>query len=158
MTAYSREYFEKIAAAIKKDVGDVVNYKQLFQWAADWYGLDCGLARETRSRPRRTPPSKMGEKLQRIAKSARRLLQALEIKSYEEADDGPGNFELLEILAAVEDQSEDAVVNAARRIGQLATILDAIEAATELERRALVAAKDVICGQWGAALLARLSK
>ena len=142
MTTYSREDFEKIATAIKQDVGDVVKHRQRFEWAADWYGLDCGLPREGRSRPRRTPPSKMREKLQRIAKSARRLLQALEITNYEDADDGPGNFELLESLAAVEDQSEDAVINAARRMGQLALMLDAVEAATELERRALAAAKD----------------
>ena len=141
---YSREDFEKIATAIGKDVGDVVKHKERFEWGADWYGLDRGLSREGRSRPRRTPPSKIREKLQRIAKSARRLLQALEIKSYEQADDGPGNFELLESLAAVEDQSEDAVVNATRRLGQFGIILDAIEAATELERRALAAARDEI--------------
>ena len=41
-------------------------------------------------------------------------------------------------------KSEDAVVNATRRIGQLATMMDAIEAASELERRATKAAKDVI--------------
>ena len=110
-----------------RNVGDVVKHKQLFEWAADWYGLDCGLPATHRRRPRRIPPSKMHEKLQRIAKSARRLLQDLEIKSYEEADDGPGNFELLEILAAVEEPSEDAVVNATRRMGQLATMMDAIE-------------------------------
>jgi len=86
----------------------------------------------------------MREKLQRIAKSARRLLQDLEITTYEEAADGPGSFELLEILAAVEEPSEDAVVNATRRMGQLATMMDAIKAASELERRALEAAEDVI--------------
>ena len=144
MATYSREDFERIAAAIGRDIGDVVKHKQLFEWAADWYGLDCGLPRDAPPRPRPTPPSKMREKLQRIAKSARRLLQDLEITTYEEAADGPGSFELLEILAAVEEPSEDAVVNATRRMGQLATMMDAIKAASELERRALEAAEDVI--------------
>jgi hypothetical protein len=79
MATYSREDFERIAAAIGRDVGDVVKHKQLFEWAADWYGLDCGLPRDAPPRPRPTPPSKMREKLQRIAKSARRLLQDLKI-------------------------------------------------------------------------------
>ena len=144
MATYSREDFERIATAIETDVGDVVKHKQLFECAADWYELDCGLPPDARRRPRRTPPSKMRDKLQRIAKRARRLLQALEIKSYEDADDGPGNFELLQSLAAVEAQSEDAVVNATRRLGQLAMISDATEAAREFERRALAAAEDEI--------------
>ena len=144
MATYRREDFERIATAIERDVEDVIKHKQLFEWAADWYGLDRGHPGEGRTRPRRTPPSKMGEKWQRIAESARRLLQALGIENYEDADDGPGSFELLQRLAAVEDQSEDAVVNATRRLGQLAIILDVIEAATEIERRALGAAEDVI--------------
>ena len=144
MATYSIEDFKRIAAAIGRGVGDIVKYKQLFKRAADWYGLDCGLPRDAPPQPRRTPPSKMREKLQRMAKSARRLLQDLEITRYEDADDGPGNFELLEILAAVEEPSEDAVVNATRRIGLLATMMDAIEAASELERRATEAAEDVI--------------
>ena len=144
MATYSREDLERIATEIGRDVGDVIKCRQRFEWAADWYGLDCGLPRGAAPRPRHTPPSKMHEKLQRIAKSARRLLQDLEITSYEEADDGPGSFELLESLAAVEEPSEDAVINATRRMGQLATMMDAIEAASELERRALKAAEDVI--------------
>jgi hypothetical protein len=86
----------------------------------------------------------MHEKLQRLAKNARRLMKDLEIKNYDEAADGPGSFELLEILAAVEEPNEDAVINATRRMGQLATMMDALEAAKELERRALEAADNVI--------------
>ena len=144
MATYSREDLERIAAAIGRDVGDVVKHKQLFEGAAGWYQLDCGLPRDAPPRPSRTPPSKMHEKLLRIAKSARRLLQDLEIKNYEEAADGPGSFELLEVLAAVEESSEDAVLIAMTRMGQLATMMDAIEAASELERRALEAARDVL--------------
>jgi hypothetical protein len=143
MTAtYLNEHFERCAAPIARDVGDVVKHKQLFEWAADWYGLDCGLP--ARPPPRRTAPSKMREKLQRIAKSARRLLEDLEVTTFEEAFDGPGSFQLLEVLAAVEVPSEDAVVNATRRVGQLATMIDAIKAAAELERRCLKAAENVL--------------
>ena len=137
---YSREDFEKIATAIGKDVGDVVKHKERFEWGADWYGLDRGLSREGRSRPRRTPPSKIREKLQRIAKSARRLLQALEIKSYEQADElrtsgKPGGRRRSERRRRRERDETT---------GQFGIILDAIEAATELERRALAAARDEI--------------
>ena len=144
MGTYSSEDYERIATAIGKDVGDVVGHQQLFEWAADGYELDCGLPPDVRRRPRRTPPSKMREKLQRIAKSARRLLKNLEITNYEDAADGPGSFELLEILAAVEEPNEDAVINATRRMGQLATMMEAVEAAREIERRALEAAEQVI--------------
>ena len=92
METYSSEDYERIAAAIGRNVGDVVEYKQFFEWATDWYGLDCGLPRDAPPRPRRMPPSKMRDKLQRLAKSARRLMKDLEIKNYEEAADGPGNF------------------------------------------------------------------
>ena len=71
-------------------------------------------------------------------------MKELEIKNYDEAANGPGSFELLEILAAVEEPDEHAVINATRRMGQLATMLDAIEAAIELEGRALAAAEDVL--------------
>lgn len=144
MATYSTEDFERIAAAIGRDIRDVVQRKPLLEWAADWYGLDRGLPHGAPPRRRRTPPSKMREKLQRIAKSARRLLQDLEVTSDAEAADGPGSFELLEILAAIEKPSEDTIVNATRRMEQLATMMDAIEAASELERRALEAAEGVV--------------
>ena len=86
----------------------------------------------------------MREKVQRIAKSARRLLNDLGVTTIEEAFDGPGHFELLEVLAAVEVPSEDAVVNATRRVGQFATMMDAVEATVELERRALKASEEVL--------------
>ena len=143
MATYSTEDHERIAAAIGQDVRDVVEHKRLFEWAANWYGLDRGLPRDAPPRPRRTPPSKMREN-QRLAKSARRLLKDLEIKDHEEAADGPGNFDLLEALAAAEPASEDAVTNATTRIGQLVTMTDAVDAALELERRALEAAQDAI--------------
>ncbi|MGH6736741.1 MAG: hypothetical protein ACRECX_11770 [Methyloceanibacter sp.] len=107
MPTYSPEDYERIAAAVDQDVGDVVEYRLLFECAADWYGLDRGLPRDVPPSPRPTPPSKMRKKFLKIAKSANRLLKDLEIrrdetKGYEEAADGPGSFELLEVLAAVD--------------------------------------------------------
>jgi len=144
MATYSSEDYERLAAAISTHIGDVLEHKQLFEWAADWYALDCGLPRGAPHRPRRVPPSKIYEKLQRLAKNARRLMKDLVITNYDDAADGPGSFELLEILAAVEEPNEDAVIIATRRMGQLATILVAIEATMELERRALKATEDVL--------------
>jgi hypothetical protein len=140
MTTYSTEDYERLAAAIGGNVGDVIGHKLHFEWAANWYRSDSRLPRHAR----RMPPSKMHEKLQRLAKSSRRILKELEVLNYDEAADGPGSFELLEILAAVETPDEDAVINATRRMGQLATMMDALEAASELECRALQAADEAI--------------
>jgi hypothetical protein len=137
MATYSTEDFERIATAIDVDVSDITRHETLFEAAAFWYRMDCGSSK-------RTPPSKMCERMNRIAKSARRLLTQLQVGSYDEAADGPGNFEVLEILASADEPGEDAVVNATRRIGRLDEIFDAIEAASELELRARKAADDVV--------------
>ena len=136
MATYSTEDFERIAAAIDVDVSETTRHEKLFEAAAFWYRMDCGSTS-------RTPPSKMFDRMNRIAKSARRLLTQLQVGSHDEAADGPGNFEILEILASADEPSEDAVVNATRRIGRLGEILDSIEAASELERRARKAGDDV---------------
>jgi hypothetical protein len=36
METYSSEHYERIAAAIGKGIGDVVEHKQLFERTADW--------------------------------------------------------------------------------------------------------------------------
>jgi hypothetical protein len=133
---YSRKDFEGIADAIESDISEVIKCKKFFEGAADWYRLDCGLPRGDLIRPYRPPPSKRREKVQRVAKSARRLLNDLGVRTIEEAFDGPGHFELLEILAAVEVLSEDA--------RQLATMIDAVEATVELEIRSLKALEEVL--------------
>ncbi len=144
MAIYCKKDYERVAAAIGKDVAEVMRHEKLFERAAHWYKLDCGLPHDTPPRPRPTPPTKMREKMHLIAKSARRLLKHLGVDHYDEAFDGPGNFEILEVLASVEEPSEDAVVIATRRIGRLEEILQAIEAADELEHRARKAADEVI--------------
>lgn len=132
-----------IAAAIGMDVTDIVKHEKLFDQAAHWYGLDCGLPRRDRPRPRRTPPSRMRTKLQRIAKSADRLLKHLEVQKTEDAYGGPGNFELLDTMAWAENYDEDAVVTATRRVGRLMEILEAIDATSIIDDCAREAADEV---------------
>ena len=144
MATYSGEDFEQIAAAIGKDVADVVKQEKLFDRAAHWYALDCGLPRRDRPRPRRTSPSRMRIKLHGIAKSAERLLKHLEVHETEDAYGGPGNSELLETMAWAENYDEDAVVTATRRIGRLMEILEAIKAASTIDDCARKAADEVV--------------
>ena len=145
MPTYSRADFEQIAIVIGKDLAAVLRYERLFEWAADWYRLELGLPRD-KPRPRYppAPPSKMREKLQRVAKRARQLLEELGVKSQKDANDETASFGIVEILATAEAPSEDAVVNATCRIEQLMTLLEAIEATSEVERRAWQAAEDVM--------------
>jgi len=61
----------------------------------------------------------------------------------DEAPDGPGKREILAALVLVGERNEDPVIEATRRIGRLAEIIDGIAAAAELERRAKKAAIEV---------------
>jgi hypothetical protein len=141
MPTYSTEDFERIAAAIGKDVTEVIQHKRLLEGAARWYRLDCGLPCP---RARRTPPSKSRIKLQQVSKAARRLLKHLGVDKTADAYDGPGNMELLETLAWAEVYDQDAVVTATRRIGRLMEILEAVDAASAIEDCAEEAANAVL--------------
>jgi hypothetical protein len=145
MTTYSRTDFEQVAIAIGRDLATVLKYEKLFECAADWYRLEGGLPSD-KPRPRHppTPPSKMREKLHKIAKRAQQLLKALGATDQKDVNDEAASFEIVEILAAAQQPSEDVVVNAKWRIEYLMTLLEAIEAAGELERRAQQAAEDVV--------------
>ncbi len=140
MPRYSTEDFERIAAAIGKDVAEVTRHKRLFEDAARWHGLDCGLPYP---RARRTPPSRLLIKTQQVSKAARRLLKHLGIEKIEDAYDGPGNLELLETLAWAEDHDQDAIITATRRIGRLMEILEAVEATSAIEDCAEAAGDEV---------------
>jgi hypothetical protein len=138
---YSTKDFEQIAASIRKDVAEVIRHKRLFEGAAAWYGLDCGLAYP---RARRTPPSRLRIQLQQVSNAARRLLKHLDVDSTADAYDGPGNIELLETLAWAEDYDEDAVVTATRRIGRLMEMLESLEGVLAIEVCARKAAPEVM--------------
>ena len=80
---YRHSDFEQIATAIGIAVKPIADLEAQFEAAALWFRLD-------RKRPRRIAPSKRREKLNQVAKSARRLLKSLGIDDPDEAVDGNG--------------------------------------------------------------------
>jgi len=140
MATYSNEDFERIAAAIGKDVTYVMRHKNRFEAAACWYRQDC----RSPKAPDRIAPSTMNTKMTQIANAGRKLLRHLEVHDPREAEDGPGALALLEFLAFADDNDEDAVKRATARVGRLVEIFDAIDAARDLERRANKAAEDAL--------------
>jgi hypothetical protein len=136
MARYEQSNFEQIASAIGVEVRQIVQHANLFEAAALWYWL-------ARRRPTRVAPSKLRDKLNPVAKNARRLLKSLGVNDPDEAPDGPGNIEMLAALLLVGKRNEAAIIEATRRIGRLAEIIDGVAAAAELERRAEKAAVEV---------------
>jgi hypothetical protein len=136
MATYEQSNFEQIATAITVKVTQVAKHQNLFEAAALWFRLD-------RRRLSRIPPSKSREKLERVSKNARRLLESLGVNDPDEAPDGPGNIEILAALVLVGERNEDPIIEATRRIGRLAEIIDGVAAAAEVERRAKKAAIEV---------------
>ena len=139
MTTYCKADYEHIATAIggNVNVDMVMGHANHFEAAAIWY-------RSNSSSPNRTPPAQLSKRLKRIASAARKLLGHLGINDPAEAADGPTEMTILEFLASAGDGSEDSVNRATGRIGRLVEILEAVEAARDLERRADIAARDVI--------------
>jgi len=125
MATYNRSNFEQIAAAIGVDVGQIAKDAKLFEEAARWYRL-------ARRRPVRIAPSKMRDKLDEVAKNARRLLKSLGVKSPADAADGPRSRELLAALVLLGERNEDPVIDAVGRIGRLTEIIDGLAAAAAL--------------------------
>jgi len=134
MPTYTHANFEQIATSIEMEVGRVAKHANLFKAAALWYRLD-------RRRPTRIAPSKLQEKLDRIAKRARQLLTSLGVNDPDEAD-GPGDRDVLCALVLTGERKEDPVIEATRRIGRLLEIMDGVTAAAELDRRARKAATE----------------
>jgi hypothetical protein len=133
MSTYEESDLAQIANAIGMDVARVAKHGNLFEAAAIWYRLDG-------RRPRRIPPSKLRDKLDRIAKSAHRLLKNLHINDPDEAADGPGDPEILHALVLSGEPNQDPVIEATRRIGRLAEVIGGVVAAAELDCRARKAA------------------
>jgi hypothetical protein len=136
LTTYTHTNFEQIATAIGIGVKPVANLQAQFEAAALWFRLD-------KRRARRTAPSKQREKLNQVAKSARRMLKSLGINDPDEAADGPGDAEIFKALVLAGEPDENPVMEATRRIGRLAEIVEGIAAAAELEGRAQKAATEV---------------
>jgi hypothetical protein len=129
VAAYDRSNFEKIAAAIGADVGQITNYANLFEEAARWYRLD-------KRRPRRIAPSSLRRKVDQVAKDARRLLKSLGVSNSDEAADGPGDPKIRNALVLLGEPNEDPVIEGTRRIGRFIEIIDGVAAAAEFEQRA----------------------
>jgi hypothetical protein len=140
MATYSEEDFKCMAAAIGKDVTDVMRHESCFEAAAVWFRSD-GRAPGSSDR---IPPSKMNKKMAQIARDARNLLGHLEIHDPRGAEDGPGAIALLEYLASAHDNGEDAVKRATARVGRLVEVFEAIDAIRELKQRADKAAEDAL--------------
>jgi hypothetical protein len=136
MATYEQTNFEQIATAIGMEVGQVAKHENQFEAAALWYRLN-------RRRPTRVAPAKLCEKLDRVTKSARRLLKSMGVNDPDEAVDGPGDREILNALVLLGEPNADPVIEATRRVGRLVEILDGAAAASEFERRAKKAATEV---------------
>jgi hypothetical protein len=113
------------------------------------FRLDHGLPSEF-VRPRGSTPTQLRRKMERVEKSARRLLHDLgvprerdEVK-IEDAYDGPGDIEILKILSWAVEHDEDPIITATRRLGRLAEILKAVQAAADIEQCARQGAQQVI--------------
>jgi len=129
MATYEQRNFEQIASAIGMEASQITNHQNLFEAAASWYRLDA-------SRPPRIAPSKLREKLDQVAKSARRLLKSLGVNGPDEAPDGPGDPNILDALVLAGERNADPVIEATRRIGRFVEILDSVAAAADFDRRA----------------------
>ena len=137
MPTYSQADFERIAAAIDKDVDHVLRHENRFEAAATWYRLSAAAAQG-----KRATPSMMIRSVKQIANTARKLLRHLEAYDYRNAPDGPGDIALLECLASADGGTEDEIIRATAQIGRLVEIFDAVDSARSLEGCAREAAKD----------------
>jgi hypothetical protein len=136
MATYEQANFEQIATAIGVEVEQIAKHENLFEAAARWYWLD-------EKQPERTPASSLRRKLDRISKSAYRLLKNLGVNNPDNAADGPGDPEILNALVLIGERHESPVIEVTRRIGRLLEITDGIAAAAEFERRARRGALEV---------------
>jgi hypothetical protein len=134
---YRQSNFDEMAAALGVEVEEIAAHEKRFEAAARWYRLD-------KARPKRTAPSILVRKVARVAKDARRLLKSLGVNNPDDAADGPGDPEILRALVLLGEPNEDPVIEATRRIGRLGDIVDGVSAAVEIERRANMAAEEVI--------------
>jgi hypothetical protein len=137
MATYDQSDFERIAAAIGIDVGQIATHRNLFEEASRWY-------RFAREQPTRIAPSKMRDKLEEISKNARRILKSLGVDNPADAADGPRSRELLAALVLLGERNEDPVIEAVARIGRLTEIVEGLAAAAELEVRAKKAAIEAV--------------
>ncbi len=136
IATYTHDNFEQIAAAIGMKAEAVAKHAKLFEEAARWHRLDC-------DPPDRIAPSILRRKLDKIAKSARRLLESLGVVDLDAAVDGPGDPQIFDALLLVGESDATPIMEATQRFARLVEITEAVAAAAELSRRAGKAAAEI---------------
>ncbi len=134
---YETSDISRISEAIGASTNVVLEHRPQFEAAAIWYRSDI-------RNPKRIPPSQLERKLGTIAKTARRLLDALGIQDTIAACDGPGQAAIFQALDAAAVDGESEVLRATERIGRLVEILEGLAATTDIERWAKDAAKETV--------------
>lgn len=140
MRVYTKDDFARIGEAVGKSANEVEACWSKFEAAAMWF-------RSVSRNPERLAPSKAKRKLVQISKRAQRLLAQLGIDDPLEAPDGPGDRFVFDLLMSVDGMTEDKVASITARIGEMAVLLEGIEAVLELNRLAREAGEDV--EHWG---------
>ena len=136
MPPYSKKDIARIATAIGKKVADVERQEKAFEAASLWYRLNSKAPAG-----KRVTPFIMQSRITRIASAADRFLKQLGVCDAADAPDGPA-IGILEVLASIGDDTEDAVIRATARIGRLVELLEAVDATRELKDLALLGAAD----------------
>jgi hypothetical protein len=159
LPTYSEDDFERIAAAVGKDVSEIMRHEREFENAAAWYRsarrprkvkktskakAASPSEKDEMSSGNHKTPSEMRKKMNQIGAAARKLLKHLEVLDYREALDGPGDIDILAFLGSVEGGTEEEVVQATAPIGRLVEIVEAVKAARFFETRAHKAAEDAV--------------
>ena len=148
---YSKEDYGRIAKAIDKSPAEVVPYENEFEAAATWYRLNIPPAERegaSTSEQRRGPTKKpktlsaLRKKVKQIDAAARKLLTHLGVYRHGEALDGPRDRDLLIFLASYSGATEEEVIQATARIGCLAELSEAINAAKSFQANAATAAQE----------------
>jgi hypothetical protein len=162
---YSEKHCERIATAAGVSADDILQFRSEFEDAARWYRLNIPPAKrqdgptlELRNqRPKKAKGSsgirkqsskksrtlsELRKKAEQVEAAARKLLLHLGVCRLGEALDGPGDGELLTFLAAYSASSEEEVIDATARVGRLAELLEAIDAAKCLRARSYKAAQE----------------
>lgn len=132
---YNNRALKNIAAAIKVDRKSVLQHRHKLEAAATWYRSDC------RS-PRRSPPSKLVRRLEKIEKDANRLLLALGLSNLKSASDEFVDIELFDALTLIDETDSTDTQRSCERLARLRDLILGIRAAAEMSRRAAQATRE----------------
>jgi hypothetical protein len=125
---YSMDHLNAMAKAARVKPEKVLPERNALDAAAACFRIDD-------RRPTRMAPKQLKDKLERIERTARRLLRYLGVEHTEDADDGP-EFDLMVTIATeTNDQAkaEASLIDATGRIGRLVQLFEAVNAVAEVE-------------------------